>query len=172
MRLLYRTRQFLNILFAAPGPGKLADARRILSPSLMALFLSMQASEQTHSLRIFTELLEQGETNSDLLVAALLHDVGKSRSPLRPWERVWIVLGKALFSNRVKRWGKGEPRGWRRPFVIAEQHPAWGAEMAAQAGASPLAVALIQRHQEPLLNKHETLEDWLLSRLQLLDNEN
>ena len=150
----------------------------MLSPSLMTLFMRMQPSEQAHSLWIYEQLLQQNETDRDLLVAALLHDVGKSRHPLRLWERVVIVLGKAWFPERIKGWGKAAPRGWKRPFVIAEQHPAWGAELAAQAGAAPLAVALIRHHQdspEAILGqangKNQPLEDRLLARLQSLDNE-
>jgi hypothetical protein len=37
---------------------------------------------------------------------------------------------------------------WRKAFVVAAQHPKWGAEMAAAAGTLPLAVALIRRHQD------------------------
>jgi len=137
----------------------------------MSLFNRMHDSEQAHSLRVYNQLLAQGEKDTDLLVAALLHDVGKSRHPLRLYERVVVVLAKALFPEQVKQWGQGDPGGWQRPFVIAEQHPAWGAEMAAQAGASPKAVALIYRHQEKLSGKADTHEDQLLLRLQLLDEE-
>ena len=136
----------------------------------------MQPSEQSHSLAILNQLLDQGETNNDLLTAALLHDVGKNRFPLHAWERVVIVLGKAFLPNKTKLWGQGQPSGWRRPFVVAEQHPAWSAEMAAQAGASPIAVSLISRHQDkPILQPEpEKLpddQDILLYRLQILDNE-
>jgi putative nucleotidyltransferase with HDIG domain len=175
VRLLYRTRQFWQSLSAAPAPDDIGGTRRVLSPSLMALFLRMQASEQAHSLDIFGKLANQGDTNHDLLVAALLHDVGKSRQPLRPWERALVVAGKALFPGLAKRWGQSPPGGrlgnLRLPFVVAEQHPQWGAEMAAQAGASPLAVALIKRHQDVMQTKPATLEDRLLLRLQLLDDE-
>ena len=53
--------------------------------------------------------------------------------PLRPWERAWIVIGQGYPAARVSEWGQAEPRGWKRPFVVAEQHADWGAEMAARA---------------------------------------
>lgn len=177
MRIGYRARQFWFALTATPDPNQLAQARQVLSPALMALFQRMQAGEQAHSLAIFCQLCEQNETQEDLLVAALLHDVGKGRYPLRLWERVLIVLARVFVPERVKAWGSGEPRGWKRAFVVAERHPAWGAELAAAAGASPLAVSIIRRHQEPLLpaavgrGEGPSLEDRLLHRLQLLDNE-
>jgi hypothetical protein len=143
----------------------------------MELFGHMQSSEQAHSLLVFNQLLAQREMQEDLLGAALLHDVGKSRFPLRIWERVLIVLGKALVPERAADWGQGEPRGWKRPFVVAEKHPDWGAEMASAAGASPLAVSIIQRHQDvfdPAQRAHggeRSLEDQLLYKLQEIDNE-
>jgi hypothetical protein len=155
----------------APSAEDRMIASQILSPPLMQLFERQRGSEQAHSLRLCRQLLEHKDNQPDLLVAALLHDVGKSRYPLFIWERVWIVLGKALFPERVKKWGQASPHGWRRAFVIAEKHPAWGAEMAAQAGASPLAVALIRRHQTRLKGEALSPEDRLLQRLQLFDDE-
>jgi len=118
-----------------------------------------------------------GEEQPDLLAAALLHDVGKSDHPLHIWERVVIVLGKAFFPGQVRRWGQGEPTGWRRPFVVAEQHPAWGADMAAEAGASPTTATLIRHHQDLLVasGSQDTPPSpitLLLLPLQALDNEN
>jgi hypothetical protein len=184
VRVNYRIRQFREALNASPAPEELARARQALSPPLMELFLSLQAQEQAHSLKVFRLLRELDQLHPDLLAAALLHDVGKSRYRLHLWERVLIVLSNALFPHKVKSWGQSEPRGWRRPFVIAEQHPNWGSEMAIQAGASSLTASLIRRHQEILepsngeqiiMNppdpKQVTLEDVLLKRLQQLDGE-
>lgn len=127
---------------------------------------------------VLNRLLEQDETNNDLLAAALLHDVGKCCHPLRLWERVVIVLAKSLFPKRVKSWGEGEPFGWKRAFVVAEQHPSWGAELAARAGASPMTVSLIRRHQDLLEDRSRvqtvqdfSSEDGLLYLLQVCDDE-
>jgi hypothetical protein len=142
----------------------------------MELFMRLQNSEQVHSLCLYCQLIEAGERHLDLLIAALLHDVGKTLYPQRLWERMLIVISKAILPESSRQWGQGAPRGWRKPFVVAEQHPAWGADLAAQAGASPLAVALIRRHQS-LLTKAEppgalSLEDQLLYKLQFLDDSN
>jgi hypothetical protein len=176
MRLLYRLSQFWEALVAKPTASGLALAQSILYGPLLELFLRLQPSEQAHSLRIACLLIGQNEDNPDLLVAALLHDVGKCRFPLRVWERVLIVLGKALFPEQARKWGKGHPYGWRRPFVVAEQHPDWGAEMAAQAGASALTVSLVRNHQEHLSvhsvsSEPDKTEALLLQRLQRLDNK-
>ena len=177
MRIRYRARQFWHALRATPAPDDLDLARQVLSPAQMDLFLKLQPNEQAHSLRIYHQLYRQNPVEKDLLVAALLHDVGKTAYPLRLWERAWIVIAKAILPSKVTEWGHAEPHGWKRPFVIAEQHADWGAEMAANAGASATSVSIIRRHQETihLHNSHSTTaasrEDQLLYCLQLLDNE-
>jgi hypothetical protein len=178
LRVLYRLKQFWLALTAATGAGDLEEAQRALGPQLMAVFEKMQPSEQAHSLWVYRQLRETTDISDrqayhDLLAAALLHDAGKSRYPLRVWERVLIVLGKAFFSQHARAWGGGTPQGWRRAFVVAEQHPVWGAEMALQAGAAPRVAMLIRRHQEKLPHEDqcESLENHLLRLLQHFDEE-
>ena len=173
MRIAYRVRQFWHALFARPTPEDLSLARSVLSTPQMRLFEQLQPSEQVHSINICRRLIQLGEMQPDLLVAALLHDVGKSRYPLHTWDRALIVLAGAIFPNKTKIWGQGRPQGWQRAFVVAQRHPAWGAEMAAGAGASPLTVTIIQRHQEPapLKNGRDATEEMLL-RLKNLDEDN
>ena len=170
MRILYRIRQFWYSLTAIPTSEDIARLDGVLSKPLMELFSTLQPGEQVHGLQIYHKLLEQGETNCDLLAAALLHDVGKNRYPLRIWQRVIIVLGKSLFSDHVKRWSLGDPGSWRRPFVVADKHADWGSEMAVQAGASTTTVKLIQHHHDPLRKSPIEEDDLLLNRLQLLDD--
>jgi HD superfamily phosphohydrolase len=182
---LYRTRQFWLALRNQPVQEDFMQAQAVLTRPQMELFLRLQPSEQTHSLSVFRALQAQGEAspdgcNREILVAALLHDVGKSRFSLHLWERVLIVLGRAIFPRQVVRWGRlaGTSRkdhtGLRRAFIVAEQHPLWGAEMAAAAGASPLAITLIRRHQDrlsPTMTVDASLEERLLRTLQAVDDE-
>src|SRR5512144_2622625 len=108
-RPLYRLRQFSAALFAKPAPEDLRQVEKFLSPQELALFARLQASEQAHSIEVFKSLQSGNGTHAqepDLLVAALLHDVGKCRYPLHLWERVWIVLAQALFPSRIEHWGK------------------------------------------------------------------
>jgi hypothetical protein len=192
-RIFYRTRQFWQALGASLSPEDLDLVHEVLAPSQRRLFEQLQMSERVHSIKVLRALLDRGEDHPDLLLAALLHDVGKSRFPLNLLDRILIVLGKAFFPQRAKRWGS-EPvsdlkslrsydrpgllvetflKIWRRPFIIAERHPAWGAEMAARSGASPLAVALIRRHQDELdpgPGSNPGIEQHLLRKLQAVDD--
>lgn len=176
MRIRYRAGQFFKALHTHPSASQLEQAKTVLKPALLALFLQMQPAEQAHSLAVYEQLIANGEKNSDLLAAALLHDVGKIRAPLRIWERVIIVIAYYLLPDRIAAWGKGRPVGWKRTFVVAEQHPAWGAEMAAKAGAPPMTVEIIRRHHQPVRSlsapgKLPPLEDHLILELQTIDEE-
>jgi hypothetical protein len=173
VRPCYRARQFWQALVARPTPGGMAKAEAVLPPSQMALFRGMQSSEQAHALNMLEALYTQGETDPDLLVVALLHDAGKQRCPLHLWERVAIVLVQAASPALARRWGEqpaGSCTGWRKPFSVAAQHAEWGAELALQAGISPLAAALIRRHQQFAPAESSLREDILLRKLQAVDD--
>lgn len=146
----------------------------------MALFDQFSLSDQQHSYQVLRTLQLYGQTNPDLLTAALLHDVGKTRAPLSIWERSLIVVAQAFLPQKTAVWGQGSVDSWQRPFVVKAQHPAWGAAMAQEAGCHPLTIELIRRHQDPLpetlaLSKVEvavTEADRLLGLLQWADNQN
>ncbi len=171
---LYRARQFWSALRAAPSPRELEQVRRWLTPPQMALFEQMPPAEQAHSLRVIRRLAPRlseipEPVRQDFIAAALLHDVGKNCAPLRLWERVVIVLVEMVSPSAFHRWGSGPARGWRRPFVVARMHPAWGADLVARAGASPLTVELIRRHQNFRGENSVYVADDLLSLLQAAD---
>jgi hypothetical protein len=175
--ITYRARQFWNALNAAPALEELELAQTILNPDQLVLFRQMQLSEQAHSLAVMKKLGSQSlqwdglveQHRQDLLVAALLHDAGKSLHPLKLWERILIVIGQWLFPAWIDRWGTGSPNGWRRAFVTARQHPEWGATLAAQAGSSPVTEELIRRHQNLSDTEPASILDYLLSELQAAD---
>jgi hypothetical protein len=147
--ILYRLKQFWWEI-ASPSLSETARAAVAarLRPAEVALFDLFSPSDQWHSYRVMRSLEEAGHAEPDLLTAALLHDVGKTRVPLSVWERSLIVLGGMLWPGKTAVWGQNAPSGWQRPFVVKAQHPAWGAEMAAAAGSSPQAIELIRRHQD------------------------
>jgi len=170
-RLAYRARQFWNALLS---PQRRVETRAISPPLTSAqviLFRRMQPSEQVHAYQVFQHLKAVGHTDSDLLVAALLHDVGKILYPLSIFDRVVIVLGKRLFPRAAQRWSGGTPRGLRRPFVVAVNHAAWGADLAAQAGASSRTVELIRCHQDSPAPETGSRTERLLAALHAADDE-
>ncbi len=168
----YRVKQFWEAL-AAPAldEAQLAEIQTHLSENEFALFCCFDRGEQWHSFQVMRTLKGSGYTQPDLLTAALLHDVGKTRLPLSLWGRSWIVLMQKAFPGKTAVWGQGSGQGWQRPFVVKAQHPAWGAEMASVAGSRELVVRLIRRHQDGVRETAVTDEDHLLRLLQWADNQ-
>jgi len=164
--------QFWQALFARPEPELLQQARHLLSPELFELFCTMPYPEQAHALDVFQRLQSNGHVDQNLLTAALLHDVGKTRCPPDIWERVLVVLVQHFTPKLAERWGSGEPRGLKRSLVAAKRHPEWGAEMVDQSGASPQVVELIRRHHDgtPYKTKNEVAQ--FLAALQAADDHN
>ncbi len=170
---LRRLRQGLRALFAFALPVDLALARRYLDAAQLALFRRMRRGEQLHSLNVLRGVLAQGETPPDLAVAALLHDVGKSRYPLRLWQKTGAVLVRACAPPLFARLSRGDPRRWwQRAFVVYVQHPAWSAELLAETAASASAVWLVAHHQDDAERWRDHECYLLLKRLQRADDAN
>ena len=171
--MLYRVWQFWVAFTAQQLP---ANARQeigeILQLAENQLFDRFSQSDQWHGYRVMCALREANYCDPALLTAALLHDIGKTCYPLTVWERSLAVVLALFMPQRVRCWGQGEARGWRRPFVVKVQHPAWGADMVAAVGGDPLTVALIRRHQDDLAESADSAEDKLLRLLQWADNQN
>jgi len=180
-RIRYRSRQFWEMLRGCSVSVDMAQVQYILGPALTEVFLKMHPAEQAHSFQVYRALVGAGETNSDLHVAALLHDAGKSKSPLSIWERVAVVIARRFSPGTVRKLGQDRAvahsipkNGIRHAFLVAEQHPEWGAELAAEAGASALACTLIRRHQDFLpdgdRDAGESFVNGLLRKLQSVDD--
>jgi hypothetical protein len=166
----HRVGQFFLYLGARLTPEDEAQVKTILPPALQPLFQRQSPGEQKHGLKVMRWLAQHEPGPTELLQAALLHDVGKSLAPINLLERVEAVLVRWLVPGLYARWAQAEPRGWRKPFVTAVNHPAWGANLAAQAGASALVVNLIRRHQD-LDGSRVTEEDRLLALLQQAEEQ-
>lgn len=149
MGLPYRLQQFWRNLTAGPLTLEArSEIEALLSPSELALFEQYSLADQWHSYRVLRMLCEAGHTQPDLLRAALLHDIGKSRVRLSLVDRTLIVAAEVIAPDTVKAWGQEMSDGWKRPFAVRAHHPAWGAEMAAAAGSTPGVVELIRRHAD------------------------
>ncbi len=166
--VVYRLRQFFQALGTRIRPGQIAVPDGYLSQEQQALFACLSPADQLHSLKVFHTLREQGHRETDLLVAALLHDTGKAVGPLPLLHRVAIVL---LGDGRWERLASPHPGSWRYPFFVYQQHAAAGARLARMAGCSPLTIELIQGHHHPP-HQPRTKEEELLIALWEADEAN
>lgn len=109
---------------------ELAWVRHRLRPVEFDLWTAMDWRDQRHALTVAQRFLEAPSTTAgaDLaVVAALLHDVGKSVAPLSTKERVLVALVGAR-TDRQRRY---------------RQHEAIGLDMCRHAGTDPIVLDLL-----------------------------
>jgi predicted HD phosphohydrolase len=145
-RSLYRSRQFFRSVGASISDEERREVSARLSGEEQRLFFAMTARDQRHSLDVLHVLLRQGQSDPELLSAALLHDGGKGR--VRIWHRVVYVLLRAASKRLFDRVASSESASWRGSLAAIADHARRGASLAKAAGASEGTVQLIRRHEE------------------------
>lgn len=155
-----RVRQFREAGLA-PSAEDVAFARRVLGDGqLWRLFARQTPRDIRHAAATARWLNARGHSDRDLLVAALLHDVGKGAQ--RRWDRVaWVVASvagvgtvAACATSRLE---------VRRAMARSATHAQAGAALLSAAGAATRVIDLTARH-------HATPEgDAMLELLQAAD---
>ena len=132
----------------------------VLSERERALFDRLPRADRLHALRVARRLTRTGQTDPALLKAALLHDVGKAEQGIRLPHRVARVLLR-LAAPAFLAAIAADPTGWHQPFYALAHHAELGALWLAEAGSSPLTVALVRYHDAtacpPALADHADL---------------
>jgi hypothetical protein len=112
----------------------------------------MAPADQRHAARVARSLLAEGARDPDLIVAALLHDLGKvdpqGEGRVTVAHRVAKVLLARLSPGTWARLSATPSPGFARGCYLLQHHPALGAAWAAALDVSPRARALIAAHQE------------------------
>lgn len=145
---MHRVAQFIGHLTARVEPAEEAGARHLLPESAWPLFAAMPTVDRRHALDVAGRLLAAGQTDPDLLAAAMLHDAAKGHR-MRLWHRVAGVLLGAIAPRSLARLASPDERSWRYPFHLYLHHSALSAEAAVRAGCSRRAADLIRGSSEP-----------------------
>lgn len=152
-RVVYRIWQAVHRLTAHVTEADRAPMRSLLSPAGQNLFLTMSRGDQRHSLDVCAALVANGDTDREMLAAALLHDVGKGSHRVRFMMRGLLVIMRQTMPKLLRSLAGPDATTpviwWRRPFRDAWHHAELGANLAAQAGLSPRVVELIRTHHDP-----------------------
>jgi HD-like signal output (HDOD) protein len=138
LRPLYRSRQVLHALRPALAPEDLEQVKTLLSAEQASLFFDMEKRDQRHAIEVARRLRATSVADdSDVLVAALLHDCGKGAVPV--WLRILNVLSPAAVEH-IAQEGAGPVRSAAHRL---RHHAAIGARLARTAGCTPTTVRLI-----------------------------
>ncbi len=111
----------------------------------MGLFDSMHIADRRHGLDVVAALRAGGTDDPEVLLAGLLHDVGKGDTGILP--RVLYSLGQAGIGLPVRILGR--LRGMRVALDRLHNHADTSAQLAATAGCSPRTVELIRWQDAP-----------------------
>jgi hypothetical protein len=130
---------------------------RWLSDSQQAAFRDVSVHDRGHLVRVARSLEVQAPHNSDLIVAGLLHDLGKADGvyQVRLIDRTAKVLLKHLCPTLLRWLARPNPSRLRAGIVLAVHHPVIGAERAAHLGCSDRVVWLIKHHEDPTIDDPE-----------------
>jgi hypothetical protein len=148
-RARYRVSQFTRGLRPHISPGEAAEVRRRLSARELLLFVSAEGRDRRHSVDLFKRLLREGTQrgrypSEALLVAALLHDVGKGR--LRTWHRVAFVLLNAVSPRLSRVLEAEEGAAWRGALWRLRHHAALSAGLLRSAGSDARVIEIVAAH--------------------------
>ncbi|HNW34219.1 MAG TPA: HD domain-containing protein [Candidatus Ozemobacteraceae bacterium] len=145
-RILYRCRQFISVLRPTVDAGELVSARGILPVAWRESFDALGLSEKAHVLRLVRQIRAARDISEDerseLLLLAVTHDLGKTVTKPRVWERVL----RTLFS------------------LPNEAHPGQSARILRELGAPRDLIRRVRHHHHPAGN------DRLLALFQKFDD--
>lgn len=136
-----KARQLGRHVVARVRPVERAALAEWLTAAQLALFDGMPVADRRHGLDVLAALRSAGVDDDDVRLAGLFHDAGKGRS-IRLWHRVAWSLGE-VFGGWVHRTAGLTPGG-RDAMARLRDHAERSAELAAAAGCSARAAALIR----------------------------
>lgn len=140
-----RLRQFREAS-RLPETADYAVAEAHLPPELLDLFRAQHPRDIVHSADTARWLIARGHTEPDLLMAALLHDIGKGQQ--RRFDRVAHVLVGVIRADGIAG-ASGSRFEMRRALARSAEHSQAGAQLLAATGAPERVVGLTRRHHCP-----------------------
>lgn len=152
-RLVFRwahlVRRFFSVLAARPltGDERLWVAAQLGDPRLELLFDSQPVADQRHAFDGADELARAAPGRRELVVAALMHDVGKRHAALGPVGRA-VATGLGMLRIPLK--GR---------LAAYNSHESVGADELSEAGSESVVV-LFARHHHGQRPAGIPAEDW------------
>ena len=143
-------RFFGSLRPGGPPAGEVEWVATVLTEAELELWCRMRGPDRRHSVEVArrVERALGHEATTEVLAAALLHDVGKTVSGLRTYGRVVATVSAAVAGHHMAhRWSRA--RGFVRRVGLYLRHPELGADLLAMADSHPLTVAWAREHHLP-----------------------
>lgn len=149
---------------AAPSVAAEAWARNWLTPAERELWARQSNADRRHAIEVAHDVAGMlGDADgagvpTEVLAAALLHDVGKLEAGLGTFGRAWATLAAlAVGRERVAAWAPAEGApggqqggvGLRGRYGRYVTHDRRGARLLAGAGSAPFVVTWAAEHHQP-----------------------
>ncbi len=149
MSRFHRVRQTIAALTVRPDArcAELVDC--LLTSKQAAAFYQLSSHDQAHLCRVAQQLGGTNSENIDLIVAALLHDIGKvsDRGRVRLPDRVAKVLLSKYAPHLLARLAKRPANMLLEGLSLTVHHPSLGAQRAAMLGCTARTCWLIAHHE-------------------------
>ncbi len=159
---MYRIQQFFKSLFVTKAMVDMEFVREHLTSAQEGVFLRMQAYDRYHSVLFAKTLITNVyRVQEDLIVAALLHDVGKSRYPINSFHRMGAVVARKFAPALMEKEDNQEVTFLNRTVLVSNHHAEWSEEMARIAGVSELTAWIIAHHEDETLDESHPWHDFL-----------
>lgn len=122
----------------------------LLEPPAADAFRRLPRFDQAHLLAVYDRLARTGTASADLLVAGLLHDLGKvdGNGQVRLPDRVARVLLRRLAPGLLSRLADRPDHPLFHGLSLCVHHPRLGAERARQLGCTERTAWLIAHHED------------------------
>lgn len=147
-------RRFLRSLTARrPDPGEQVFIAAVLRGAAAHLFAAQSPMDQAHALRTARSVAAAAPGRTDLVRAALLHDVGKTHAGIG-------VIGRSCASLLAM--AHVPPIRRMRAYL---DHGPLGAADLARSGESGIVVAFAGAHHTPIAPPGTDPSDWAVLRL-------
>lgn len=123
------------------------ELRGWLTTGQLRLFAAMHHADQRHGLDVVAALRADGQGDTDLLVAGLLHDCAKGRE-LHVWHRVGWSLAEH-YGSRVEHALLLVPT-FSRAFQSLADHAQRSAVLCQRVGCSEATISLVRHQAQPV----------------------
>ena len=138
-----------SLVPGGPARRDVAWVQRVLAPAEAELWSRMSGPDRRHSVAVARMVhTERPDAPTEVMAAALLHDVGKIHCRLRTFGRVVATLTIRLAgTDEVESWR--HLSGLHRKIALYLLHPAIGGDDLALAGSHELTVGWAREHHRP-----------------------